>query len=86
MASGLTKRTAAWKLEKEGILLQRIIVLFDRQQGDGLLAEGFKLHAIFYLTDVVDFLRANHLIHSKDHQRILEFLRSRRFDLATQTK
>ena len=86
VASGLTKRTAAWKLKKEGILLQRIIVLFDRQQGDGLLAEGFELHAIFHLTDVVDFLRANHLIHSKDHQKIVEFLHSKRFDLATRTK
>jgi orotate phosphoribosyltransferase len=86
VASGLTKRTAAWKMEKEGIALQRIIVLFDRQQGDGLLADGFELHAIFCVTDVVDFLRANHLIHSEDHQKIVEFLHSKRFDLAIRTK
>jgi orotate phosphoribosyltransferase len=36
VASGLTKRSAAARMRQEGIPLQRIFVLFDREQGDGL--------------------------------------------------
>lgn len=82
VASGLTKRAAAAKMRQEGIPLRRIIVLFDRQQGDGLREEGFDLHAVFRLTDVLDFYLAENLIRPEEHRRIVEFLASRRFDTA----
>ena len=86
VASGLTKRAAAAKMEQEGVSLRRIIVLFDRQQGDGLRQEGFEMHAIFRVPDVLDFYRAESLIPPADYRRILEFLRSRRFDGAAVAK
>ena len=82
VASGLTKRAAAAKLRAEGIPLTRIIVFFDRGQGDGLREEGFDLYAIFQLKDVVDFYHAEKLITAADHQRIQQFLATRRFDVA----
>jgi orotate phosphoribosyltransferase len=47
VASGITKRAAAYAMTREGIQARRIIVLFDRQQGDGLREEGFDLHGVF---------------------------------------
>lgn len=80
VASGLTKRTSAAKMEREGIPLRRIIVLFDRQQGDGLRSEGFELHGIFRVPDILDFYLQENLIRREDHEKITQFLRSRRFD------
>ena len=82
VASGQTKRTAAAKMEREGIPLRRIIVLFDRQQGDGLSSEGFELHGIFRVPDMLDFYLQENLIRREDHERVIRFLRSRRFDSA----
>jgi len=82
VASGLTKRTAAAKMREEGIPVRRIIVLFDREQGDGLRQQGFELHGIFRVLDVLDFYLEAGLIRAEDHQRICQFLRSRRFDVA----
>jgi orotate phosphoribosyltransferase len=80
VASGRTKRAAAEKLRAEGVPLTRIIVLFDRGQGDGLREEGYPLHAIFSLRAVVDYYAADGLITPTDHARISEFLATRRFD------
>lgn len=80
VASGLTKRTAAARMRREGIRLSRIIVLFDRQQGDGLLGEGFELHGIFKVPEVLDFYLSENRISPEDHQKIVDFLCHRRFD------
>ena len=80
VASGLTKRTAAAKMRQEGIPLRRIIVLFDRQQGDGLRQEGFELHAIFSALDVLAFYAERGLVSRSDYSKIKQFLSSRRFD------
>ena len=82
VASGATKRAAAAAMQQEGIPLRRIIVLFDRGQGDGLRREGFELHGIFTASDALDFYLAHGLVSSSDHSRIKEFLSTRRFDAA----
>ncbi len=86
VASGLTKRTSAVKMLGEGIKVRRIIVLFDRQQGDGLREEGFELHGIFQVPDVLDFYLSEDLISREDHKKIILFLRSRRFDSTAMLK
>ena len=80
VASGLTKRAAAARMQSEGIPLRRIIVLFDRDQGDCLRSEGFDLHGIFRVPDVLDFYLAENLIGREQHEEVTAFLRSRRFD------
>ncbi len=80
VASGLTKRASATRMQREGIAVRRIIVLFDRQQGDGLLGEGFELHGIFRVPEVLDFYRSENLISPEDYEKIVRFLRTRRFD------
>ncbi|MBI3896322.1 MAG: hypothetical protein HY313_10385 [Acidobacteria bacterium] len=80
VASGLTKRNAAAKMREEGIPLRRILVFFDRQQGDGLRNEGYELHGLFSVFDVLDFYWKEKLITGEDHLKITQFLASRRFD------
>ncbi|MBI4459634.1 MAG: hypothetical protein HY648_06215 [Acidobacteria bacterium] len=80
VASGLTKRLAAARMREEGIRLRRILVLFDREQGDGLRNEGYELRGVFPVSAVMDFYRIEELIAPADHQKITEFLASRRYD------
>ena len=80
VASGLSKRTSAAKTNLEGIALRRIIVLFDRQQGDGLSRDGFELHGIFKVPEVMDFYLSEDRIRPEEHETIIRFLQSRRFD------
>ncbi len=82
LASGLTKRAAAERMRQEGVPVTRILVLFDRDQGDGLRNEGFKVHGIFSVPAVLDFYLERKLINSADHARIRRFLETRRFDAA----
>ena len=80
VASGLTKRVAAARMREEGIPLRRIIVFFDRQQGDGLRHEGYELHGVFAVSAVLDFYGKEKLIAPEDLQKITQFLATRRFD------
>ena len=82
VASGITKRAAAAAMRQVGIRLRRIIVLFDRDQGDGLRQEGFELHTIFTAFDVLDFYLDRGLVSPADHSRIKLFLSTHRFDTA----
>jgi len=81
LASGLTKRAAASRMQQEGVTVRRIVVLFDRQQGDGLRSEGFDVHGIFPVPDVLDFYLERKLISAEDRERICRFLLTRRFDV-----
>ena len=82
LASGLTKRVAAGRMRQEGVPVRRIVVLFDREQGDGLRNEGYEVHGIFSVPAVLDFYLKRKLISSADHARIRKFLQTRRFDAA----
>lgn len=82
LASGLTKRVAAERMEQEGVRARRIVVLFDREQGDGLRNEGFDVHGIFPVPAVLDYYLDRKLISAADHERIRRFLQTRRFDAA----
>ena len=82
MASGLSKWKSIEKLKREGILVQRIIVFFDRQQGGSelLQKEGYRVYSIFKLLDVIAFYLEERLITAATHSQIHEFLRSHRFE------
>lgn len=82
VASGLSKWKSIQKLEKEGITVQRIIVFFDRQQGgmELLEKEGYEVHAIFRLSEVLDLYLREGLVAEKTHREIQEFLKTHRFE------
>jgi orotate phosphoribosyltransferase len=86
VASGITKRAAACAMKRESVQPRRIIVLFDRQQGDGLREEGFDLHGVFTASDAVEFYRQQGFIRPSDFSQIKEFLAVRRFDSAASSR
>ena len=86
VASGLTKRAATLKLNNQGINVRRIVVLFDREQGDGLRSDGFELHSIFRLSEVVNYYASEGLIQTRERDEIIRFLQTHRFDAAPAAK
>jgi orotate phosphoribosyltransferase len=83
VASGKTKRDAARKMQGDGLNIARVIVLVDREQGDGLRQEGYDLHGVLRITEVLNFYRAEKLISPDQHQTIVDFLAQHRFDAET---
>ena len=81
VASGLSKWRAIQTLEQEGISIQRIITFVDRQQGGSELLEqeGYPVHSIFKLLDIVSFYLDEGLISAAQYQEISEFVQARRF-------
>jgi uridine monophosphate synthetase len=84
VASGLSKWKAIQSLKKEGISVKRIIAFVDRQQGGSELLEqeGYPVHSVFSLLDIVSFYLEEDLISKAQHREIGEFVQSRRFDKA----
>ncbi|MEE8350481.1 MAG: hypothetical protein V3R94_12975 [Acidobacteriota bacterium] len=82
IASGLSKWKAIQSLKKEGISVKRIITFVDRQQGGSELLEqeGYSVHSVFKLLDIVSFYLDEGLISSAQHREICDFVESRRFD------
>ncbi|MEE2822508.1 MAG: hypothetical protein VYA53_05945 [Acidobacteriota bacterium] len=82
VASGLSKWRAIQTLEREGISIQRIIAFVDRQQGGSELLEqeGYPVHSVFKLLDIVSFYLDEGLISAAQYQEISEFVQARRFE------
>ena len=62
--------------------MKRIIALVDRQQGGSELLEqeGYPVHSVFSLLEIVSFYLEEELISEVQHREICEFIESRRFD------
>jgi uridine monophosphate synthetase len=82
VASGLSKWKAIQRLKNEGISVRRIVAFIDRQQGGSELLEkeGYPVHSIFKLLDIVSFYLEQGLLSESQHREICEFVRSRIFD------
>ncbi len=82
VASGLSKWKALEKLRSEGIEVTRIIVFLDRQQGGAelLAAEGYEVHSIFKLLDVMDLYLQEGVIDRDQHQRVSDFIQTPQFE------
>ena len=82
VASGLSKWKALEKLRSEGIEVTRIIVFLDRQQGGAelLVAEGYEVHSIFKLLDVMDLYLQEGVIDRDQHQRVSDFIQTHQFE------
>lgn len=74
--TGLSKFEIIEKLSEEGLLVEDIIVLIDRESGANqkLLEAGFRLHAVFTLTQLVNILAAEELISAEQKQEVLDFI------------
>lgn len=64
------------EIENEGLKVTDIVVVLDRQQGGKELLEqhGFRVHTLFNITEVCEFLSSEKMLGDDDIQRINDFL------------
>ncbi|NLG49447.1 MAG: orotidine-5'-phosphate decarboxylase [Chloroflexi bacterium] len=76
ITSGKSKLEALEPLLAEGLQVQDIVVLIDRQQGGArdLAEHGYRLHAVVTLRELVDNLRQSGLLSGEEAQRVHTYL------------
>jgi orotate phosphoribosyltransferase len=81
MASGRTKLWAIDELKKDGLEVQRILVVVDREQGgDKILAEkGVPTYSLYRVSDLVAYYRDTGKVDAETARKASEHLRSKRF-------
>ena len=64
------------ELEKEGLVVQDIVIVIDRQQGGKALLEqaGYRVHVLFTIQDVIDAFQLKGLINQNTKDKALQFL------------
>jgi len=84
VASGLSKWRAIEALQHEQISVKRILTFFDRQQGGAELleGEGYPVHSIFKIMDVLSFYLEEGLILESEFEQSCNFLRSHHYPRA----
>jgi uridine monophosphate synthetase len=77
---GGSKLEAIESLEAADLVVQDVLVLIDREQGGaGDLAErGYRLHAVFRLTDLLEALTSSGRITAEQRLRVLTYLEQTR--------
>ena len=62
--TGESKFEAIDKLKAAGLIVEDVVVLIDRQSGaaESLAGAGYRLHAVFTLTDLLDYYEAHQSI------------------------
>lgn len=76
--TGGSKFEAINKLNQAGLQVQDVVVLIDRQSGAGeaLQVAGYKLHAVFTLSELLDHWQDHGLLTAGQAKIIREFLQS----------
>jgi uridine monophosphate synthetase len=74
--TGSSKFEAIEKLTQAGLKVKDIVVLIDRQSGavEALEQAGFRLHAVFKLTDMLDYWGAKGKVSQKQVEAVRLFL------------
>lgn len=76
--TGESKFEAIEKLKSAGLVVEDVVVLIDRQSGaaESLAGAGYRLHAVFTLTDLLDYYQANHSIPNEQISAARDFIKS----------
>ncbi len=76
--TGESKFEAIEKLKSAGLIVEDVVVLIDRQSGaaESLAGAGYRLHAVFTLTDLLDYYQANHSIPNEQISAVRDFIKS----------
>ena len=74
--TGLSKFEIIETLTREGLLVEDIVVLIDRESGanEKLVQTGFRLHAVFTLTKLVSILEDQGLVSAEQRQLVDTFI------------
>ncbi len=81
MASGKTKVWACEELAKDGLKVNRVLVVVDREQGgDAILADqGCPCYSLFKVSELIEYYRAAGKIDGETAQSALEHVKSKQF-------
>ena len=80
VTDGASKLEAIEPLEAEGLVVEDLVVLIDREQGarERLLAKGYRLHAVLTISECFDALEAAGLVEPAVLARAREFVHTTR--------
>ncbi len=80
ITTGESKLMVIKPLVASGLKVKDVVILIDREQGgaEKLAAKGYQVHAVFYLTKVLEILWKKGKISFKKYQEVLEFLKKTR--------
>ncbi|MGW8145043.1 MAG: orotate phosphoribosyltransferase, partial [Anaerolineales bacterium] len=83
VTTGGSKFEAIEKLVSVGLNVKDVVVLIDRQSGavEKLANAGYKLHAVFQLTQLLNYWRSAELISEIQVEQVKQFISSTRKDL-----
>jgi uridine monophosphate synthetase len=78
--TGTSKFEAIKKLEDNGLVVSDVVVLIDRESGahQALASEGYQLHAVMTLTEMVAHWEKNGRLSNAERDEILRFIRESR--------
>jgi len=76
ITSGESKLEAVEPLQAEGLIVEDMVVVIDREQGGAadLAARGYRLHAAVTLRQIVDALAVGGQLAPEDARRVREYL------------
>lgn len=65
-------------LEENGLVVQDVVVIVDREQGGAqkLRELGYNCHAVFTLSELLNFYEQSELITQETHKRVVEYLQA----------
>jgi uridine monophosphate synthetase len=76
VTSGVSLVETINDLEQEGLIIEHAVAIVDREQGGSsiLAAKGYKLHALYTITELLDILLQAGRIDQNTHDQTLHFL------------
>ena len=76
VTSGMSVFETIEPLEKEGLTIQDIVVLINREQGgkENITSRGYTLHAVLTITEIVETLCAHSKITQETVSNVLNFI------------
>lgn len=82
ITSSASKEKSIEQLEAEGIRVNRVIVIVDKEQGGKEIIERkeYEFYAIFKILDIADQFLNEWLITKEQHKEVTNFIKNNRFD------
>lgn len=80
VTDGASKFDVIQPFQKEGLKVQDVVVLLDREQGasERLAAQGFALHSVFTMSDILSVLKEAGVVDDQTIAAVKEFLTAHR--------
>ncbi len=83
ITTGISLEETIKELEAEGLIIEKILIVLDRQQGgvEKLKNKGFNVEALYSLSSVISLLFVEHKIDEKCFNEVNEFLSNSRIGI-----